>query len=116
MVRNHSGKLDRSLRELILNQYKPFKWTPCFMRKLMVQIVEKAWEAGIVVCVAAGNEGPDNGTIASPGISDLVITVGALDDKIQLIREQDDDVADFSSRGPTKYKDKNEPNQFVTKT
>ena len=24
----------------------------------MVQIVEKAWEAGIVVCVAAGNEGP----------------------------------------------------------
>ena len=105
MVRNHSGKLDRALRELILNQYKPFKWTPCFMHKLMVQIVEKAWEAGIVVCVAAGNEGPDNGTIASPGISDLVITVGALDDN----------VADFSSRGPTKYKDKNEPNQFVTK-
>ena len=31
-----------------------FKWTPCFMRKLMVQIVEKAWEAGIVICVAAG--------------------------------------------------------------
>ena len=81
----------------------------------MVQIVEKAWEAGIVVCVAAGNEGPDNGTIASPEISDLVITVGALDDKNTADSREDDDVADFSSTGPTKYKDKNEPNQFVTK-
>lgn len=80
----------------------------------MVQIVEKAWEAGIVVCVAAGNEGPNYGTIASPGISDLVITVGALDDRNTVDTREDDVVADFSSRGPTKYKDA-EGKDYVTK-
>ncbi|WP_338449689.1 S8 family peptidase [Niallia oryzisoli] len=68
----------------------------------MVKIVEKAWESGIVVCVAAGNEGPNAGTIASPGISDKVITVGALDDR-DSVERTDDDVASFSSRGPTRY-------------
>lgn len=69
----------------------------------MVYIVQKAWEAGIVVCVAAGNEGPEARTIASPGISDQVITVGALDDKNTPDTRSDDDVASFSSRGPTIY-------------
>jgi serine protease AprX len=69
----------------------------------MVQMVEKAWEAGIVVCVAAGNEGPEPQTIASPGISDRIITVGALDDRNTIETRNDDDVASFSSRGPTIY-------------
>ncbi|WP_394238442.1 S8 family peptidase [Niallia oryzisoli] len=68
----------------------------------MVKIVEKAWDSGIVVVVAAGNEGPNKGTIASPGISDKVITVGALDDN-ESVDKNDDDVASFSSRGPTRY-------------
>jgi len=68
----------------------------------MVEIVEAAWNAGIVVCVAAGNEGPEGRTIASPGISDQVITVGALDDK-DSVETNDDVVASFSSRGPTIY-------------
>ena len=68
----------------------------------MVQIVEEACAAGIVVCVAAGNEGPESSTIASPGISDEVITVGALDDR-DTIDRSDDEIASFSSRGPTIY-------------
>ncbi|SEQ79001.1 S8 family peptidase [Piscibacillus halophilus] len=68
----------------------------------MVQVVEAAWDAGMVVCVAAGNEGPDHQTIASPGISDKVITVGAMDDRGTADYE-DDDIAEFSSRGPTIY-------------
>ncbi|AYA74711.1 serine protease [Bacillus sp. Y1] len=68
----------------------------------MVKIVEEAWAAGIVVCVAAGNEGPEKSTIASPGLSDKVITVGALDDR-NTVERSDDDVASFSSRGPTIY-------------
>jgi len=66
----------------------------------MVKIVEKAWDKGIVVLVAAGNEGPDAHTISSPGISPKVITVGAMDDKNTYSR-RDDQVAPFSSRGPT---------------
>ncbi|WP_332629449.1 S8 family peptidase [Halalkalibacter flavus] len=68
----------------------------------MIRIVESAWESGIVVCVAAGNEGPEERTIASPGISQQVITVGALDDR-NTIDRSDDGVASFSSRGPTIY-------------
>jgi serine protease AprX len=66
----------------------------------LCRIVEKAWDAGLVVCVAAGNEGPEPGTVASPGIAPSVITVGAMDDRNTVIRE-DDVLADFSSRGPT---------------
>lgn len=69
----------------------------------MVKIVEEAWDAGIVVCVAAGNEGPEAKTIASPGVSDKVITVGALDDNNTADTREDDEVASFSSRGPTIY-------------
>lgn len=58
------------------------------------------WDNGIIVVVAAGNSGPDNATIKSPGTSEKVITVGGLDstDKQHL------SVAEFSSRGPVKEK------------
>ncbi len=68
----------------------------------MVKMVDKAWENGIVVVAAAGNEGPEPQTIASPGISETILTVGALDDQETELRD-DDEVADFSSRGPTIY-------------
>ena len=64
------------------------------------QAVQSAWESGIVVCVAAGNDGPEEGTIATPGIHPKVITVGASDDRGNADRS-DDVVAPFSSRGPT---------------
>ena len=50
-------------------------------------------QLGIVICVAAGNNGPSNSTIGAPGVARRVITVGATDDT--------DHVAQFSSRGPT---------------
>lgn len=62
--------------------------------------VEKAWQAGIVVCAAAGNEGPQPGTITSPGIDPVIITVGALND-FNTVSQGDDQAAPFSSRGPT---------------
>lgn len=64
------------------------------------QAVEKAVEAGIVSVIAAGNEGPDAETIATPGNDPEVVTVGALDDSGTLDKA-DDDIARFSSRGPT---------------
>jgi serine protease AprX len=64
------------------------------------QAVEKAWESGITVVTSAGNSGPDNGTILSPGDDPLVITVGALDDGGQT-NPADDTMTTFSSVGPT---------------
>ena len=66
----------------------------------LAMAVEAAWENGIVVCAAAGNEGPGARTIATPGIHPRVITVGASDDQ-GTARRGDDTVALFSGRGPT---------------
>lgn len=66
----------------------------------LVRGVDAAWDAGFVVVVAAGNNGPGSHTITTPGISRKVITVGCSDD------DQEVDVAgsrmvDYSGRGPT---------------
>lgn len=45
---------------------------------LLIKEVEKLWDAGLVVIVSAGNFGPEAGTIAIPGTSRKVITVGAV--------------------------------------
>ncbi|MDE3088227.1 MAG: S8 family peptidase [Chloroflexota bacterium] len=62
--------------------------------------VELAWHSGIVVVTAAGNGGPNAGTIVTPGFDPYVITVGATDDAGTL-SIADDTVPWFSSRGPT---------------
>jgi serine protease AprX len=62
--------------------------------------VERAWEAGLVVIVSAGNSGPTAGTIAKPADDPYVITVGAADVN-GTAQPADDTVAPFSSRGPT---------------
>ena len=69
-------------------------------RDPLCKAVDMAVKAGITVVTAAGNSGPEEGTIMSPGISDNVITVGAVDDK-RTIDISDDEIAPFSSRGPT---------------
>lgn len=74
-------------------------FVPCSQDPLC-QAANLAWQAGIVVCAAAGNSGPEPSTIASPGISPQIITVGACDDR-QSDQQADDTLALFSSRGPT---------------
>ena len=54
--------------------------------------VNKAVQKGKIVVVAAGNSGPDAGTIGCPSDDPYVITVGATD--------KTDKIASFSSRGP----------------
>ncbi len=65
------------------------------------QAVMAAWKAGIVVVVAAGNEGPDAMTVNVPGNVPYVITVGALTDNNTPYNYADDRLASFSSTGPT---------------
>lgn len=43
---------------------------------ILVKKVEELWNAGLIVIVAAGNDGPAPHTITSPGTSRKVITVG----------------------------------------
>ena len=59
------------------------------------------WDAGIVVCVAAGNNGPSPQSITTPGISRKVITVGASDDE-ETVEVMGNITSDYSGRGPTK--------------
>lgn len=65
------------------------------------QAVFRAWQAGITVVAAAGNDGPDWGTIGSPGNNPYVITVGAVTDSWTPGDRRDDYIPDFSSRGPS---------------
>ncbi len=73
----------------------------------LCQAVEAAYRAGIVVVVAAGNDGRDNsagtngyGTIYAPGNDPYVITVGAMKTMGTPTRT-DDLIATYSSKGPT---------------
>src|SRR4051812_37018663 len=61
---------------------------------------EKAWQAGIVVNVAASNRGPAASTISDPANDPFVITVGAIDDK-GTNGPGDDALPNFTGRGPT---------------
>src|SRR6266566_5092341 len=75
----------------------------------LCQAVEAAWNAGIVVVAAAGNQGRNNsadtdgyGTIAAPGNDPYVITVGAMTTAKKPTRT-DETIASYSSKGPTAF-------------
>jgi serine protease AprX len=61
------------------------------------EAVDAAVAAGIVVVIAAGNHGPANCTVKSPGAAESALTVGAMADTGAGGFSQ----AFFSSRGPT---------------
>ncbi|MGC2297689.1 MAG: S8 family peptidase, partial [Acidobacteriaceae bacterium] len=73
----------------------------------LCQAVEQAWKAGIVVVVAAGNDGRDlavnsmgYGTIEAPGNDPYVLTVGAMR-TMETPAIGDDLIASYSSKGPS---------------
>jgi serine protease AprX len=67
----------------------------------LCQAVERAWEAGIVVVTAAGNDGAEGyGTIHSPADDARVITVGA-SNNYQTGGRSDDIMTTYTSRGPS---------------
>jgi serine protease AprX len=84
----------------ILNISLGFKPSQSTVINPLDQAVEGVWNSGIAVVASAGNAGPFNGTILSPGDDPLVITAGASDD-MATASITDDEMTDFSSVGPT---------------
>jgi serine protease AprX len=72
-----------------------------YHRSLLAGVVESAWLAGVTVVAAAGNDGPEPGTVAMPGADPFVITAGSFADQGTLATN-DDRESLFSSRGPTR--------------
>jgi serine protease AprX len=69
-------------------------------QSLLLQAVEAAWDNGMVVVAAAGNNGPKAGSVTIPGISRKIITVGSCDDEGQESKAQGL-MPSYSGRGPT---------------
>ncbi len=67
---------------------------------VLIRGVEQAWADGLVVVVAAGNEGPAARSVTTPGISRKVITVGSSDDH-RAVEVCGSSMVDYSGRGPT---------------
>lgn len=63
------------------------------------QLVDLAEAMGIVVVISAGNSGPGNVGIGSPGAATRAITVAAVE-TMNTAARGDDGIACFSSRGP----------------
>ncbi len=89
-----------NIRVLNLSLSAPLGPGYTYRRDPLVAALEIAWLSGITVVVPAGNRGPEAGTVASPGTSPMLITVGASDDG-GTVATGDDVVAPFSGRGPT---------------
>ena len=87
-----------NIRVLNLSIYAPV--TGPYWSDPLNQAVMEAWRRGLVVVVAAGNDGPDAGTITAPGNVPYVITVGAMRSG-RYNASGEDELADYSSRGPT---------------
>ena len=56
------------------------------------QAIDNAVNNGVIAVISAGNSGPSSASIGSPGTARKALTVGAT--------SKDDEIADFSSRGP----------------
>jgi serine protease AprX len=66
----------------------------------LTQALESLWHQGVTVVVPSGNDGPDKGSVTSPGNDPVLLTVGGSDVSGTSARA-DDVVGDWSGRGPT---------------
>ena len=75
---------------------RSYYWDDPINQAMMV-----AWQNEIFVVAAAGNRGPAPMTIGVPGNLPYVLTVGAMTDNFTPADGSDDELASFSSTGPT---------------
>jgi len=89
---------DYNIRVVNLSAGAPV--TTTYRNDPLATAVEVLVFAGLTVVVSAGNEGPKESTITTPGSDPYVITVGGVDDN-GTATITDDFLALWSSRGPT---------------
>ncbi len=70
-----------------------------YQKEVFLNAVETLWDSGLVVVVSAGNYGPGEGTVAVPGNSCKVITVGVPDTELPAVSRKKR--VNYSGRGPT---------------
>lgn len=70
-------------------------------KQIFLDAVDQMWDSGLVVVVSAGNYGPGMGTVAVPGSSRKVITVGVPDTELPIVQRRKKNM-NYSGRGPTK--------------
>ncbi len=88
---------DNAARENIRVVCMSFGAEPSLKDDPLALGAERLWSKGICVVAAAGNSGPKENSIKSPGVSRRIITVGAVDDRS--LSQQHFAVPNFSSRG-----------------
>ena len=69
--------------------------------KRLLNVVEYAWDEGLVVLTAAGNKGPKPYSITEPGTCKKIITVGAVEE-IMSYSNSGRKIKNFSGCGPTR--------------
>ena len=75
--------------------------TESYQTDPLCKAVEQVWRSGVVVVIAAGNDGRRGySSILAPGNSPSAITVGAMKTMTTVTRT-DDNIASYSSKGPS---------------
>lgn len=65
----------------------------------LINAVEQAWRAGIIVVAAAGNNGPAPSSVTIPGTCKSIITVGSVETDVRKMKRGKETL--YSGRGPT---------------
>ena len=89
---------DNGLNIRVVNLSYSTDALPSYVLDPLASAVESAWLSGVVVVAAAGNDGVQSSTLASPAVDPYVIAVGASDHQ-GTQTTADDVVAAFSNRG-----------------
>jgi serine protease AprX len=91
---NDQGDIDVVNLSLSSESPLPYQIDP------LTQALESLWQHGITVVVPSGNDGPDTGSVTSPGNDPMLLTTGGLD-VVGTTSRSDDVVGVWSGRGPT---------------
>ena len=89
-----------NIRVVLLALSSPSTQSPA--KDPLARALRTLWNDDIFVVVPAGNDGPEPGTVDSPGFDPVLMTAGAVDDR-GTRGVADDEVVEWTSRGPTPW-------------